>query len=50
MTVFENHQKRIAIDTLKMNDAAANIMGGMTKEEARKFLRSINIDPARYET
>lgn len=39
--VAKKHQEKIAVDTLKMNDVAANIMGGMTKEEARKFLRSI---------
>lgn len=39
--VPEKHQKRIAIDTLKMSDAGANIMGGMTKEEAREFLKGI---------
>jgi len=41
LTVPEKHQKRIAIDTLKMSDAGAGIMGGMTKDEARKFLARI---------
>ena len=41
LTVPERHQLRIAKQTLRMHDAAAAIMGGMTKEEAREFLRSI---------
>lgn len=39
--VFLKHQIRIAKDTLRMSDTGALIMGGMTKEEARKILRSI---------
>lgn len=35
MDVFKKHQLRIAKATLKMSDAGARIMGGMTKEEAR---------------
>jgi len=41
LSVPEKHQKKIAIATLKMSDAGANIMGGMTKNEARSFLRRI---------
>lgn len=41
LSVPEQHQKKIAISTLKMNDVGARIMGGMTKEEAHKFLISI---------
>jgi hypothetical protein len=39
--VPEKHKLAIAKKTLKMTDAAADIMGGMSKEEAREFLRSI---------
>jgi len=39
LSVPEKHQLRIALQTLKMTDAGANIMGGMDKEEARNFLR-----------
>jgi hypothetical protein len=39
LSVPEQHQKKIAISTLKMNDIMANVMGGMTKEQARKFLK-----------
>jgi hypothetical protein len=39
--VFKKHQKNIAIKTLKMSDIGARVMGGMTKEEARDFLKSI---------
>lgn len=38
--VATKHQLRIAKKTLQMNDVFANIMGGMTKDEARAFLRS----------
>jgi hypothetical protein len=41
LSVVEQHQKKIALSTLKMTDAGARIMGGMTKEEARNFLRRI---------
>ena len=35
LSVPEQHQLRIARDTLRMNDVMARIMGGMTKDEAR---------------
>jgi len=41
LSVPEQHQKKIAISTLKLSDFGARIMGGMTKEEAREFLKSI---------
>lgn len=41
LSVPEKHQLKIAKDTLKMSDAGARIMGGMDKDEARKFLKSI---------
>lgn len=41
--VFDKHQKRIAKDTLKMSDAGASIMGGMTKEEARQVLQRLGV-------
>jgi len=37
-TIFELHRINIAKKTLKMPDAMADILGGMTKQEARKFL------------
>lgn len=40
-SVPDKHAERIAIDTLKMHDAGAKIMGGMTKDEARAFLKSL---------
>lgn len=39
LSVFDRHQKRIAISTLRMSDAGALIMGGPTKAEAREYLR-----------
>ena len=39
MDTFKRHQLRIARDTLNMSDAGALIMGGMTKYEARAFLK-----------
>jgi len=41
LTTSQKHQKAVAIKTLKMSDTGARIMGGMTKEEAREFLKSI---------
>jgi hypothetical protein len=37
--VFWTHQVKIAKATLKLNDVGVMVMGGMTKEEARKILR-----------
>lgn len=37
--VATRHQIKIAKDTMKMSDAGAMIMGGMTKDEARKVLK-----------
>ena len=39
LSVPEQHQLKIAQSTLKMSDVGAKIMGGMTKDEARKFLK-----------
>ena len=41
LTVPQQHQLKIAKKTLKMNDVMANVMGGMSKQEARDFLKSI---------
>ena len=41
LSVPEKHQKKVALQTLKYSDVGASIMGGMTKDEARKFLKSI---------
>jgi hypothetical protein len=49
MTVFEKHQLKIAISTLKMSDIGALIMGGMTKVEARLFLARIGWSAAKIE-
>jgi hypothetical protein len=40
---FAAHQIKIAKDTLKMSDAGALIMGGMTKDEARAILAKFGI-------
>ena len=37
-SVFDKHQLKIARQTMKMTDAGASIMGGMTKAEAKKIL------------
>ena len=39
LTVPEQHQVRIAKDTLKMPDAMLGVMGGMTKPQARAIIR-----------
>lgn len=41
LSVPQKHQLKIAKKTLTMSDAGAKVMGGMTKEEAREFLKSI---------
>ncbi len=41
MEVFDKHQVAIAKKTLRMSDMGANIMGGMTKEQAREVLARI---------
>lgn len=41
LDTFQKHQKAIAVSTLKMSDAGAKIMGGMSKVEAKAFLKSI---------
>ena len=38
--VVERHQLRIAKETLKMNDAMVQVMGGMTKDEARRIIKN----------
>ena len=38
LTVPEMHQLRIAHDTLKMSDYGVKLMGGMSKDEARKIV------------
>lgn len=39
--VFKKHQLAIAKRTLKAPDAMVAVMGGMDKDEARRFLKSI---------
>jgi hypothetical protein len=45
LSIPEQHQKKIAIQTLRMSDAGASIMGGMSKDEARAFLARIGYKP-----
>ena len=37
------HQIAIAKKTLKMSDLLVNLMGGMTKEEAKEILKKYNV-------
>lgn len=41
LTPAEKHQLKIALKTLKMPDAMAGVMGGMTKEEARDIIEEL---------
>ena len=41
LSVFDKHQLKIARQTLKMTDAGALIMGGMTKQEAVKVIKRL---------
>jgi len=45
-SVALKHQRKIAYATLKMSDAGAVIMGGMTKQEARKILAGAIVEKA----
>lgn len=47
LSVPDRHQKKIALDTLRLSDAGASIMGGMSKEEARTFLKKIGYSDER---
>jgi len=41
LTVPEQHQLKIAKDTLRMADPMVGVMGGMTKEEAREIIKRL---------
>ena len=41
LDVPEQHQLKVARDTLKMSDMGARIMGGPTKEEAREIIKKL---------
>ena len=41
MDVFRKHQLNIAKKTLRLSNVGVLVMGGMTKEDAREFLKSI---------
>lgn len=47
LSVPEQHQRKIALNTLKLSKAGALIMGGMNHEGARQFLRSIGYSDVR---
>lgn len=47
LSVPEQHQLKIARDTLKMNDVMVNVMGGMTKAEARAIILKLTGKPAK---
>jgi len=47
LTVPQQHQLKIAKKTLKMSDVGAKIMGGMSKDEAKEFLKSIGWSDAK---
>ena len=47
LSVPEQHQLKIAQQTLKMNDTFANIMGGPNKEEARAIILRLTGKPAK---
>ncbi len=48
LSPLDQHIINVAKATLRMNDEIANIMGGMTKQEAREVLKKhgIKIDEA----
>jgi hypothetical protein len=46
LSVPEKHQLKIAKCTLRLSDVGARIMGGMSKQEARDFLKSVGLSHA----
>ena len=42
LTIFEYHQLKIARQILKYSDAGTFIMGGMTKEEAKRIIKELS--------
>jgi len=47
LSVPEKHQLRIARKTLKMSDVGALVMGGPSKEEARRIILELTGKPAK---
>lgn len=41
LTVFDRHMERICRDTLRVHDSMVAVMGGPTKESARRILRML---------
>lgn len=47
LSVPEKHQLRIAQKTLKLSNTGASIIGGPTKDEARKIILELTGKPAK---
>lgn len=47
LSVPERHQLRIARDTLKMSDVGALVMGGPSKDDARRIILDLTGKPAK---
>jgi ABC-type nitrate/sulfonate/bicarbonate transport system substrate-binding protein len=43
MNVFESHQKRIALATLKLHKVGASVLGGMTHQQAVQYLKKMGM-------
>lgn len=41
LSVPDKHRLKIARDTLRMSDVMARVMGGMTKNEARRVIEEL---------
>lgn len=41
LSVPEQHQLKIAKSTLRMNDIMVDVMGGMTKEQAKDIIKRL---------
>ena len=41
LSVFDKHRLKIARQTIRMNDAFINVMGGMTREEAYRTIEEL---------
>jgi hypothetical protein len=43
MNVFENEQKKIALATLRLSKVGADVVGGMTHQQAVQYLKKLGI-------
>ena len=50
LSIFDKHQIKVAKDTLKMPDAIVNLIGGITKKQAKEILNKFKTTKNKKET